>query len=86
MLKPQIVRKPSIKNDAKEGTTMNGTSTLIRPNSLGDTTAENDGKMLSDAFVATADFRSLIESDDRTVVVGRRGTGKSALYIELQKH
>lgn len=65
---------------------MNSTAPLIRPNSLGDTTAENDGKMLSDAFVATADFRSLIESDDRTVVVGRRGTGKSALYIELQKH
>jgi len=65
---------------------MNSIAPLIRPNSLGDTTAENDGKMLSDAFVATADFRSLIESDDRTVVVGRRGTGKSALYIELQKH
>ncbi|KAF2393932.1 hypothetical protein FX983_01902 [Pseudomonas frederiksbergensis] len=65
---------------------MNSIAPLIRPNLLGDTTAENDGKMLSDAFVATADFRSLIESDDRTVVVGRRGTGKSAIYIELQKH
>ncbi|VVN10212.1 hypothetical protein PS664_03760 [Pseudomonas fluorescens] len=65
---------------------MTSMAPLIRPNSLGDTTAENDGKMLSDAFVATADFRSLIESDDRTVVVGRRGTGKSALYLELQKH
>ena len=58
----------------------------MRPNALGDTTAENDSAMLRDAFVATADFRSLIESDDRTVVIGRRGTGKSALYLALNKH
>jgi hypothetical protein len=58
----------------------------MKPNALGDTTAENDSAMLREAFVATADFRSLIESDDRTVVVGRRGTGKSALYIALNKH
>lgn len=61
-------------------------SGVIKSNPLGDTTAENDTRMLSDAFVATADFRSLIESDDRTVVVGRRGTGKSALFLQLQKH
>ncbi len=42
--------------------------------------------MLSDAFVPTADFRSLIESEERTVVVGRRGTGKSALFLQLQKY
>jgi hypothetical protein len=42
--------------------------------------------MLVEAFVPTADFRTLIESDDRTVVVGRRGTGKSALYFQLQKY
>lgn len=58
----------------------------LKSNPLGDTTAENDRKMLLDAFVPTGDFRSLIESDDRTVVVGRRGTGKSALYIQLQRH
>lgn len=58
----------------------------MKPNAFGDTTAENDGVMLKNAFVPTADFRSLIESDDRTVVVGRRGTGKSALYLELKKH
>ncbi|HHK8230816.1 TPA: ATP-binding protein [Serratia marcescens] len=55
-------------------------------NPLGDTTAENDNKMLSDAFIETADFRTLIESDDRTIVVGRRGTGKSALFYQLNKH
>lgn len=58
----------------------------LRPNALGDITAENDHRMLGSAFVPTADFRTLIESDDRTVVVGRRGTGKSALYYQLQKH
>ncbi|MQR00238.1 P-loop ATPase, Sll1717 family [Glaciimonas soli] len=59
---------------------------ILRPNTLGDITAENDHRMLGDAFVPTSDFRTLIESDDRTVVVGRRGTGKSALYYQLQKH
>lgn len=60
--------------------------TNLRANALGDTTAENDQKMLTDAFVPTADFRTLIETDERTVVVGRRGTGKSALYFQLQKY
>ncbi|MFP4895963.1 P-loop ATPase, Sll1717 family [Paraburkholderia sp. EG304] len=58
----------------------------IETNRLGDGTAENDRRMLTSAFVPTADFRSLIESDERTVVVGRRGTGKSALFLELQNH
>ncbi|MBR7551354.1 ATP-binding protein, partial [Mycobacterium tuberculosis] len=57
-----------------------------KSNPFGDTTAENDKKMLGSAFVETADFRTLIESDDRTVVVGRRGTGKSALFLHLQEH
>lgn len=57
-----------------------------KSNPLGDATAENDQKMLLDAFIETADFRSLIESDDRTIVVGRRGTGKSALFLQLKKH
>ena len=57
---------------------------LTQTNPLGDTTAENDNKMLSSAFIETPDFRTLIESDDRTVVVGRRGTGKSALFINLK--
>lgn len=57
-----------------------------KANPLGDTTAENDKAMLSEAFLETADFRTLIESDDRTIVVGRRGTGKSALFYQLTKH
>lgn len=57
-----------------------------KSNPFGDTTAENDRPMLSSAFIETADFRALIETDDRTVVVGRRGTGKSALFIQLHEH
>lgn len=65
---------------------MTAATLVVRTNPLGDTTAENDDKMLSNAFIETPDFRTLIESDDRTVVVGRRGTGKSALFINLKKH
>ena len=41
--------------------------------------------MLPHAFLETADYRTLIETSDRVVVVGRRGTGKSALALQLQK-
>ena len=59
---------------------------FIRPNVLGDLRAEADQEMLGRAFIETADYRTLIETSDRTVVVGRRGTGKSALTMQLQKH
>jgi hypothetical protein len=42
--------------------------------------------MLERAFYVSPDYRSLIESTDRSVIVGRRGTGKSALFYKLQKH
>jgi hypothetical protein len=59
---------------------------FVRPNSLGDLRAEADGDMLSRAFLETADFRTLIETSDRTIVVGRRGTGKSALALRISGH
>ena len=58
----------------------------IRPNILGDLRAEEDVTMLNGAFLETADFRTLIETSDRTIIVGRRGTGKSALAIKLEKY
>lgn len=58
----------------------------IRPNVLGDLRAEADNEMLSKAFIETADYRTLIETSDRSVIVGRRGTGKSALALKLQQH
>lgn len=60
--------------------------TPIRPNILGDLRAEADGKMLRAAFLETADYRTLIETSDRTVVVGRRGTGKSALSLAVDRY
>ncbi|MEZ5542172.1 MAG: hypothetical protein R3F42_09015 [Pseudomonadota bacterium] len=58
----------------------------LRANILGDVRAEADGEMLKIAFYETPDYRTLIESADRTVVVGRRGTGKSALASRLDTH
>ena len=62
------------------------TTEFIRPNALGDLRAESDRDMLKEAFIETADYRTLIETSDRSIVVGRRGTGKSALTMQLQKH
>lgn len=58
----------------------------IRPNALGDLRAEADQKMLNLAFLETADYRTLIETSDKAVVVGRRGTGKSALTLQLMNY
>ncbi len=40
--------------------------------------------MLSRAFLETADYRTLVETSDRMIVVGRRGTGKSAMALQLR--
>ena len=55
-------------------------------NILGSVRAEADKKMLAEAFVATAEFRALTESHDFNFVVGRRGAGKSALFVKVQEH
>lgn len=52
-------------------------------NPFGDIRAEADHHMLSQAFYETPDYLSLLDSDDKVVVVGRRGTGKSALTYKL---
>lgn len=54
-------------------------------NPLGDIRAEADHDMLSRAFYETPDYLSLLESDEKVVIVGRRGTGKSALTYRLQQ-
>ena len=59
---------------------------LLRQNLLGDITAEGDKPLLETAFIETPEYRSLLESSDRTVVVGRRGTGKSAIFLRLAEH
>lgn len=62
------------------------TTTWLRPNLLGDPRAEADTVMLNKAFLETSDYRTLIETSDRVIVVGRRGTGKSALTASLEKY
>lgn len=59
------------------------TSRFSKPNLLGSLVAESD-PLLHRVFLATADYRTLIETTDRIVVVGRRGTGKSAISIRLR--
>jgi hypothetical protein len=52
---------------------------------LGAITAENDHEMLDEAFLETADYRTIIESKDKIIIIGRRGTGKSALTYKISK-
>lgn len=52
---------------------------------LGSTQAEDDSPMLERAFLETADYRALRDTQDFNVVIGRRGTGKSALYHKLRQ-
>lgn len=55
-------------------------------NILGNARAEADTAMLADAFVETADYRALIDTRSFNFVVGRRGTGKSALFSKVRDH
>ncbi len=56
---------------------------MSKLNPLGDLRAENDGRMLESAFYETPDFKSLLESSDKSLIVGRRGTGKSTIYLRF---
>lgn len=58
----------------------------MRANILGDLRAEHDHKMLDIAFYDSPDYRTLIEGSAKRIVVGRRGTGKSALFYKLSQH
>ncbi|HSX89121.1 MAG TPA: ATP-binding protein, partial [Pseudomonas sp.] len=55
----------------------------MKGNILGDIRAENDEEMLNNAFLETQDYKTLLSSNDRCIIVGRRGTGKSALVYKL---
>lgn len=56
-----------------------------RPNAFGEVRAELDHNALDLAFFEWRDYKTLFESTDRFIVVGRRGTGKSALTYQLKK-
>jgi hypothetical protein len=51
---------------------------------LGGARAESDN-LLDSAFVKTNDYRALVNTKDFNFVVGRRGTGKSALFIKVSE-
>jgi len=55
-------------------------------NLLGSPRAETDNAMLRDAFLQTADYTALTQSKDRHFIVGRRGTGKSALFSKVTEY
>ena len=55
-------------------------------NVLGSARAETDAVMLERAFVETEDYQALIGTQDFSFVVGRRGTGKSALFQKTRQH
>jgi len=65
---------------------MSANRTVAVGNILGAARAETDSAMLSQAFVETADYRALVETKDFNYVVGRRGTGKSALYARVTEY
>jgi len=54
-------------------------------NKLGDPRAEMDHDFLDKAFYETPEYKTILESEHRKVVVGRRGTGKSSLYYQLHR-
>jgi hypothetical protein len=59
---------------------------LRKANPLGDIRAEGDHDMLTSAFYESPDYKTVIETFDRTVIVGRRGTGQSALFFKVGRH
>jgi len=56
-----------------------------KANAFGEVRAEQDHDVLKNSFYEWQDYKSLFESTDRFIVVGRRGTGKSALTFRLQR-
>jgi hypothetical protein len=58
---------------------------MAKINMFGDVRAEHDHEMLDRSFYESQNYNTLIESRDRFIVVGRRGTGKSALTYRLSK-
>lgn len=54
-------------------------------NLLGAAQAEADRPMLQRAFIETADYQAVLHTTDFSYVVGRRGTGKSAIYQRVKE-
>ena len=61
-------------------------SMRLAGNPLGAVRAEIDTEMLERAFVKTHDYEALANTRDFNFVVGRRGAGKTALYLMLREY
>jgi len=57
----------------------------LRANMFGDVRAEHDHQFLDHSFYEWQDYRAMFESNDRFIIVGRRGTGKSALTYRISE-
>ena len=55
----------------------------LSTNPLGNQIAEHDLLQLEKNYIETPELRSILETSDRSVVIGRRGTGKSAMAWKL---
>ena len=54
--------------------------------SVGQLSAENDIPQMYETYYVTDDFEAISsESDRRCFLVGARGTGKSAAFLQLQR-
>ena len=58
---------------------------LVQGNLLGAIRAEKD-QLLDTSFVETSEYRAVIDSDDINFVVGRRGTGKTAIFKQATSY
>lgn len=64
-------------------TSKNKTRTALEKINLGSSAAENEFKKLYDYFIETASFRSAMQGRGK-LVVGRKGSGKSAIFWQVR--
>jgi hypothetical protein len=58
-------------------------STILTKLSVGDPTAENEMTSLSDYYLSTDEYRKALRGEVN-LVVGRKGSGKTALFVQLR--
>ena len=59
------------------------TSTILTKLSIGDPTAENEMTTLSDYYLSTDEYQRALRGEVN-LVVGRKGSGKTALFVQLR--